>query len=351
VEKWLLIPDHHVGWILPALWPAWRCLRKNQLEAIFTTSPPASPHLLGLLLKRVAQKPWVMDLRDPWTFEPMSKHLRHPGMRLRIERAIERLCFENADAIILNTPAALERYRGLYPRLAAKMSCITNGFDAGEIEAARRVLNLTAPWQAPRPGRIVISHAGSFHRFSQGNQRPEALLNALGALKREGALGEDDCRLIFAGPIDPDLRSRCLELGLGGVIEFPGIISHFDSIRLFLSSDWLLLYDPDRDGGTYIRGKLYDYLGCGKPILGIVPAGASRDLLECSGRGLLADPGNERTIREALGQILARSAAPSGNAHFPIGQFEGRALTGKLAGLLDEVTGRKAEIKSHSIAG
>ncbi|MBI4583929.1 MAG: glycosyltransferase [Planctomycetes bacterium] len=335
IEKWLLIPDHHIGWALPALWPAWRWMRKGSLDVIYTTSPPASPHLLGFFLKRLTGRPWVMDLRDPWTFEPMSRHLREPGWRLELEKALERRCIEAADAVILNTPETLARYRPLHPESAGKMLCISNGFDGEEIDRAAARLDQPGPWKDFAPGQVVISHAGSLYRYDGAEDRPAALLEVLSGLKQCGRLTAATCRLVFAGPVDAEMRLQLAERGLAEVADFPGLLSHFDSIRLMLRSDWLLLYDPGRDGSAYVRGKLYDYLGCGKPILGIVPEGASRELLKRAGGGFIAPPDDPDAIRSAFDRVLGRSPPPPAAPGFNLRAYERKALAGDLARLLD----------------
>src|SRR5947209_12884436 len=43
-----------------------RLIRKHRPDALLTSSPPHSIHLLGLWLKRRYRLPWVADFRDPW---------------------------------------------------------------------------------------------------------------------------------------------------------------------------------------------------------------------------------------------------------------------------------------------
>ena len=88
--RWVMFPDQQIGWVWFAFWPALRLLRGYRINSIYTTYPPASAHTLGLLLKVLTRRHWVMDLRDPWTLEPMSAHLRRGGLRARLEQGLER---------------------------------------------------------------------------------------------------------------------------------------------------------------------------------------------------------------------------------------------------------------------
>lgn len=149
ILKWLVIPDPQIGWGAFSLRSALRLLRRGEADAIFTTSPPESSHVFGLVLKTLTGKPWVMDLRDPWTFEPVRDLPRESSFRLSVERRLERLCFARADAIVINTPEATRRYKAMYPAHGGKMHTTTNGFDSEELARAaaeERVASITVFW-------------------------------------------------------------------------------------------------------------------------------------------------------------------------------------------------------------
>jgi glycosyltransferase involved in cell wall biosynthesis len=337
IDKWLVIPDWRVGWAILALGPSLRLLREREVDIIYSSSPPVSTHLLGLALKRITRKPWVVDIRDPWTFDALNKHLRHPGFRLSVEKSLERLCFAHADAIIANTPMAERRYKALYSDFSSKIRAIPNGYDSEEMARAAACLDQPSPWRAPDEGVYVISHVGDFYRFQLGDRIPHPLLNALKALLDEGVISPETCRIILVGKLSPAAVRRIAELGLDRLIETVGVVSHFDAVRLMLISDLLLLFDPPGDGTTYVRSKLYEYLGSGKPILGIVPEGASRELLERSGHGLLASPDDPEGIKLAIRKAIEHRDMPTMRTTFNPLSFDREKLTGELSSLLDKL--------------
>lgn len=341
-DKWLAIPDWTVGWAASAFVPALRALREEEADVIYSTSPPASAHLLGLALKKATGKPWVMDYRDPWTFESLNVHLRRPGFRLSVERRLERLCLAHADAVVANTPRAKRRFGEQYPDFGGKLRVITNGFDGGELARAAACLDHPAPWRSFDAGTFVISHAGDFFRFGQGGDRtPHSLLDAMKNLLDEGAISPETCRFVFAGKLPPVTVRRIRELGLTDLVDAVGVISHFDATRLMLMSDLLLLFDPKGDGETYVRSKLYEYIGSGKPILGVVPDGAHRELLEKSGRGLLASPDDPESIKRAVERAIEHRGAHTTNPDFDQTNYDRKKIAGELATLLDELVGAK----------
>jgi glycosyltransferase involved in cell wall biosynthesis len=333
-EKWLLIPDKHVRWTAMAFIPALRMIRRGAVDAIYTTSPPASAHVLGLILKRLTGKPWIMDLRDPWTFEPLTWYLRAGGVRLSIERTIERICFKNANAIVTNTPDAESKYAELYPDCARKIHSIPNGFDAHEFEEAR---SSTAPGELLRAigdDVFVISHIGTFSRHADTAAYPKSFLDAIARLVAEGVFSPRTCRVIFAGGIHPEADRRIAEYNLGGLLVETGPVPHRDALRIMLRSDLLLIYDPDHEGAYYIRGKLYEYLATGRWILGVLPGGATRTLLERSGHAVAVTRDDEMEIGTAL-RAAFRERHRRAPADFAISPYEGRHLTSMLADILD----------------
>lgn len=334
-RKWM-IPDVQIAWALFALLPALRLMRREQIDGLYSSSPPVSSHLLAWALKRLTGKPWLMDLRDPWTIEPMNEYLRQSGLRLQIERWLERRCMGAADRIILNTPQAGECYRALYPQWANKMRVIPNGYDAEEFAKAAQI-EPPYVWGNIPTGAFVLSHVGAFHRRQSDDPTPHAFLDALKRLTERGVINEHKLRVIFAGSIHPRTVEKIRALGLERIITLPGTLPHLDALKLMQLSDALLFYDPDADGQTYVRGKLYEYLAARKPILGIVPDGASRDLIARSGRGLLAYPSDVDAVTSALEMLLAGhvSATPG---DLDLSAYERFAQTQTLAALLNEIT-------------
>jgi glycosyltransferase involved in cell wall biosynthesis len=148
--------------------------------------------------------------------------------------------------------------------------------------------------------------------------------------------------VVFAGRLHPETIREVSKLGLEGLIELPGSVSHAEAVRLMLRSDLLLLHDPQGDGTAYVRGKLYEYIGSGRPILGIVPEGANRELLKRYGRALIVHPEDEEGIKEAVARMVEGRDVPEATPGFDAGSYERRRLTGELAALLDEISGHGA---------
>ncbi len=302
--------------------------------------------MLACALKRRAGTPWIMDLRDPWTLEPLRWYLREGGARLALERWIEGCAFAQADAVVVNTDEAGAAYRELYPGAADRIVAIPNGWDAADFEAARgggshrcgptgaEAARGGAETGAGVPGPFRVAHVGTFSRHADTPAWPRAFFEAVRSLRDEGALSERTFRVVLAGAMHPAAEREVGGLGLGGIVDRRGPVAHDEALRIMIESDLLLLYDPSPEGRYYIRGKLYEYLAAGAWILGLVPQGASRRLLERSGHGVVVSPDDGDAIRRALTRLVAERSRPISNTGFDLGRFEGAALAAALSGVI-----------------
>ncbi len=338
VDRWIMVPDARIRWTTCALPVARSLAGSPSVRVLYSTSPPASSHLLALKLKKETGKPWIMDMRDPWTIEPLNRMLEKRGVRFLRERRQEAKCIGNADLVIANTPEAAQRYREIYPDFHSKIVSITNGFDRAAIDRAA---------SASRPGilgpegdgNIVISHTGNFSRFSGETLLPEEILVALSRLHETGVIERGSFRVVFAGNVDGSAEERIRKAGLEGIVGLAGTVSHFDSLRIIAHSDALILYDRSPSARYYIRGKLYEYLGTGKWIIGIMPPGAGRDLLERSGHGIAVSPEDTNALTEAIADAVTSRRTASTGGRLDLSSYERSRLAVRLAEYLDGLAG------------
>lgn len=154
---------------------------------------------------------------------------------------------------------------------------------------------------------------------------------------------------------DPGLRDR-LEVHLAGVLSevdrevaarspvtvLHGYLSHADSIALMRSADLLFLpmqdLPPGRRSST-VPGKTYEYLAAGRPILGAVPEGDTRDILKRAGHSVCG-PGDTEAIADAI-SVAARTLGD--DAVLPhdywevVHRFERRELARRLVEVVEQV--------------
>ena len=171
-----LVPDPQITWVPGAFLKGLSLIRKERPAVIYSSSPPNSCQVLGLMLKRVTHVPWIADFRDPWTEGIRRKQsYERSGVRRRLEHAFERRVIESADHIIVTTEKTLEQFLAKYPAIpSSKYSVITNGFDAADFTVTRdgdRLLD-DEPFQrdAHRQRRDDVRRGAVPHR-GQGSPR------------------------------------------------------------------------------------------------------------------------------------------------------------------------------------
>ena len=283
----LLLPDASVTWNLTAIPAAIRIVRREGIDAVLTTSPPGSVHLVGAAVKQATGARWLADLRDPLV---ANQHRRADTAATRARQAaneqLARLVARRADAISCVSEAIAEEVRGLEP--PGLVRTISNGCDFDDFAGLE---------YRPAP-RLRITHAGSF--FGKRDPRP-----FLQALKDSGI----DAVARFVGDFRSSDREWAESLALGDRLELIPYAPRTESLRLQRDSEVLLLLIPDADGRGrgVLSGKVFEYLAAGRPILAVVPPdGAAAELIHETGAGIVVAPDDVPGIGEALRGLHAR---------------------------------------------
>jgi len=284
----LLVPDENVSWNLTAVPAAIRIARREGIDAVITTSPPGSLHLVGAAVKRTVGIPWLADLRDSIVAHP---HRRAESVAVRAkERAaaiVARTVTRYADAIVTVSDAIADEARELAP--AGRVVTIANGSDFDDFEG-----------MAYTPGeRFRITHTGSFF----GKRDPKPFLQAL------ADSGLDDVVARFVGDFRTPDREFAESLGLGDKLELVDYVPRRRSLELQRDSEALLLLIPDAGGRGkgVLSGKVFEYVAAERPILAAVPPdGAAAALLEEIGAGVVVAPDDVAGLRDALVDLHGR---------------------------------------------
>jgi glycosyltransferase involved in cell wall biosynthesis len=283
-----LVPDLAVAWAPTAIPAAIRLVRREQIDAVLTTSPPNSLNLIGAAVKRATGVKWVADLRDPLVADADHPVERLPArMKENVQKLVARLVASQADAIVTAWPGIADEIRGYEPKAA--VSVIPNGADYDEFEGLD---------YAPSD-RFRITHTGSF--FGKRNPRP-----FLTALVESGL---EDVVARFVGDFLERDREWAHGLGLGERLELLPFASRRRSLAYQRDSEALLLLLPQAGerGGPVLPGKIFEYLAAERPILAAVPPeGEAASLIREAHAGVVVPPDDVGAIGEALVGLEAR---------------------------------------------
>ena len=126
------IPDTKVRWYKNAVKDVFgRVLKNEEIDLIFSTSAPYTDHLIALEIKKKTNKPWVVDLRDPWVGNKFI-YDRYDEKRKAKEIELEAEVIKYADKVINVTEDITNMYIERYPEYKEKFITITNGFDISD---------------------------------------------------------------------------------------------------------------------------------------------------------------------------------------------------------------------------
>ena len=272
----LTFPDSTKGWIPFAIQELERIKKSSTVDAIVTTSPPISAHLIGRQAKHILGAPWIADLRDLW-----SQNLAQGNdLVRRLERPVERRTLRDADALVSVSEPWAARLREFYPDKS--IFSITNGFDADDFR----------PWPEALTSTFTITYTG---RLYEGKRDPTPLFEAIQELIQEGVLSRSAIRVRFYGSIEPWLRPLVHNFGLDDVVEVAGTVSREEALRRQRESQVLLTlgWSDLRETGQH-TGKVFEYLGARRPILAIGGSrGVVTELLERTRAGVHAQSKEE----------------------------------------------------------
>jgi glycosyltransferase involved in cell wall biosynthesis len=292
----LLVPDKAVPWLLNAVPAGSRIARSRGIDAIVTTSPPNSLHLIGAAVAARTGLPWVADFRDPW-LENIHRLNDNAGLRLKAaaNRRMARLVAGRATRLVAVTDAIADELAGIHPSARGKTAVIENGSDFADFRS------LTY-----RPGeRFTIVHAGSF--FGERSPRP-TLLAVRGLLDRRPEL-RGRVLLRFVGDLRGDDRDWAGSLGIDESWEETGFRPYGEALAAERSADALLLLIEHAGGrGDSVPcGKLWEYFAAGRPILAAVPThGVAAELIQRYGAGEVRDSDDADGLSQALEALIDR---------------------------------------------
>ncbi|MBL7965020.1 MAG: glycosyltransferase family 4 protein [Flavobacteriales bacterium] len=313
----LFIPDARVGWVRPSVRFLLNYLRENPVDAIVSTGPPHSMHLIARALKRHTGLPWLADFRDPWTNIDFYHQLRLTRWADRRHRALERGVLHEADATVAVGWTLAEELRVLGAR---RVEVITNGFDRADL---------------PEPPAPVDETFSLVHVGSMNAARDVPLVwNGLAELVR--ADEEVARRLVirFVGAVDHQVLQSIEQAGLAKHVERIGTVDHARAMCEIQRARVLLLSLNDAPNAKGIlTSKLFEYLATGRPILAVGPAdGDAARVLRGTGH-LLLDR-NDHVPLDRLKQLLSQTVSVTSE----LGMYDRRELTSSLADLLEQLT-------------
>lgn len=319
------IPDARRFWIRPAIRFLKHWLKTNQVDAILSSGPPHTVHMIARGLKEQTGLPWVADFRDPWTNIDFYDQLMLTSWGDRRHRKMEQQVIQTADRITTVSWVWGDEFRELG---AKEVRVIPNGFDHADFDFEQPLLSK----------QFVCSHIGYLNR--DRNNRP--LWEAFAELCEEIPGFREQLVLRFIGKTDFIVFQQLEALGLSDCVEKIPYIPHSEVLTYTRSSQVLLLMVnnvPNVMG--HIPGKTYEYIGSRRPILATGPEDADfAQVIQQTESGVVCGFEDKEKMKAALRQYFQdyRAGKLANPENLVVKDFTRRAAAGKMAQVLAEVT-------------
>jgi glycosyltransferase involved in cell wall biosynthesis len=320
----LFIPDARKFWIKPSVRFLIKYLKENPVNAIVSTGPPHSMHLIALKIKELLNIPWLADFRDPWTDIDYYRDLKISAFADRKHKKLELKTIKGCNAMVVVSKDMKENYEKMG---ATNVHLITNGFDPDDLNVDGVISY----------NKFSISHIGTL---------PPAF-NLKGLWKVLSELCEivpefgNNLEVKLVGKVDSAVIEDIEEARLNKYLTRIDYVDHNKVALLMRQSATLLLVinkdSPNSKG--ILTGKFFEYLASGRPILAIGPTdGDLARTLDDSESGYIAKYDDVNGIKDIVLMLYNRylnntlTISPK-----EIWRYTRKNLTADLSAVLDQM--------------
>lgn len=322
IDDYLFIPDSKVRWLPFGFLSSRQAARREKVDVLFSSSYPYTVHIIALWVQKFYRCPWIADFRDPWVGnEAMAKDI---AFRRKTDAWLERKVVKNAAYVINVTPSITEMYQVRYPEYAEKFVTITNGFDPQDFVKV-------SPHEF---GKFTLIHTGILSK----KRSPEALVKGLERLVTERPELRDKIQAVFVGYIPEEFSQMFRESTISAMFQVWPYVPHSVCLDYLAGAQLqLLIFDDSPETKAAYSGKIFDYIGTQKPILGLLPEGVAADLIRAKGIGSVVAIGDAEEAKAAIAKHYDEWAHGAGalDSVERCAEFSRVNLAGQLAALIE----------------
>ncbi len=284
------IPDPRCLWIRPSVRFLKQYLQAHPVDAIVSTGPPQSMHLIARGVARATGIPWVADFRDAWTKMFYYKHLPLTRWADALHRRQERSVLDEATRVVSVSPREQRDFQAMTRNT---VFLLTNGYDPDDYAAT-----------FTPDGCFNVTHTGLF--AADGNS--EALWRVLAAKKAADPAFAQALRIRFSGKTDAAVFASIRASGLGDCLVDNGYCSHPAAVAEQRGASVLLIsLRREPEYASALPGKVFEYLASRRPVLGVgQPDSVMAEVVRGAGAGEVFDWEDEAGIRTFIDGVWER---------------------------------------------
>lgn len=321
------IPDARMWWIRPSVRFLRQKLNEEPVDAIFSTSPPQSVHLIAQQIAQKKNIPWIADFRDPWTKVHYFDKLMLTPFAEKKHKAQEKSVLKNADQVIATSWTTAADFEKINNK---KVEVITNGFELPEF--------IPAP-TSKKNDTFKVLYLGSMTI----KKNPEHFWSEIKTWIEEANITPEKLNFTFLGNVENSIFDYLDQIGLKGYYSKIPYIPHKEIWAEMIKADVLFLIgvpgSPD-----IIPAKVFEYLAIRRPIFSISTKGGDIEkLLEITGAGWNADFNDPGTMFDNFKKMYEMHLQNTLQESFRVEdeklmKFSRENRTADLARILDKIT-------------
>lgn len=322
----LFIPDPRILWVRPSVRFLLRYLKSNNIDAVVSTGPPHSVHLIAYALSTKLGIPWMADFRDPW-LEILNFHgFNTSASAYRKYKRIYEKVIQQADVAVVAQGTVQRNFQQHTPK---PVTLITNGYDVDDMHTDDSAKLDTS--------KFNLVFVGIFYAM----RNPPAFWQAVRELMDENELFAAKCRIVFVGKGQNDVMRDLVKYNLVSYCHFTGYVKHATAISYQMQAAGLLLFTGiEAEFRHDIPGKLFEYLAAQRHIICVAqPGNDAAEIVLKTESGYVVAHEDKQAMKAALLDLFAKYQ--EGNLAVTskeYEQYERKKLTQKLASELNRIT-------------
>jgi len=250
------IPDARRFWIRPSAKFLKKYVTEHPVDAIVSTGPPHSMHLIAMQLNKSLAIPWLADFRDPWTSIDFYHQLKLTSVADKLHHKLEKKVLTAATAVTVVSREMINDFKRIVDR---EYNLVTNGYDEQDISPLSH---------DELDKKFSISHIGSLNAA----RNPVNLWTTLAKLIKELPDFKQFLQIKLVGKVDINVLESIHINGLNPYLSRIEYMPHQEvMLEIQKSQVLLLLINNTPNAKGILTGKIFEYFAVKRPILCIGP--------------------------------------------------------------------------------
>ena len=323
------IPDARKFWIKPSVAYLSHYIKQHKIDAVISTGPPHSMHLIAMGLKQKFNIPWIADFRDPWTQIDFYSQLKLSSFADAKHKKLENQVLTQANKVVTISPSCGKDLEKLGNRT---VDIITNGFDTDDFTP------IAIGGDSKMSDGFMFHHTGALNK----DRNPYTLWKVLGDLCKENPELKQDLILKFTGKTDAIVLESLKQQGLEANFQKLEYMPHSEIVKSMVQSPILLLpLNNTPNNAGVLSGKLFEYLAAKRPIFGVgLPNADAAAILKETQAGVMVDfddyEGTKKQVLNLYAQYKSNTLTVQSNS---IDKYSRKNCAGAYTKLLNEIVG------------